>query len=39
MSITFDRDFNGIVFGFDLSFRDKSIMIGFIFWEIILKIK
>jgi hypothetical protein len=39
MAITFDRDFNGIVFGFDLSFRDKSIMIWFIFWGITLKIK
>jgi hypothetical protein len=39
MKITFDRDFNGIVFGFYLSFKDKSIMIGFIFWAIIIEIK
>ena len=39
MKITFEQDFKGIVFGFDLSFRDKSIVFGFIFWGITIKIK
>lgn len=38
MQIEITKDFSGIVFGFDLNFQGKQLIIAFIFWAITFKI-
>lgn len=39
MLITFDKYLDGIVIGFGLSFREKDLTIGVLFWIVTFKIK